>query len=784
MKHCSLLLLSLLLACTISAKQVEQGTALAIAQSYLKKSSPKHMLGVSHAQPQLKMALEAKSKTQDIDYYVFNNGTNNGYVIVAGDDRAMPILGYSDQGSFDPANVPDGMQCLLDMYAQEMAFLRSHNIATKAEPSIAHNPVVKPLLKSNWDQKEPYNRLCPEYYVDGQAMGNSATGCVATAAAQLMYYYRWPDRGEGRVNYQSGDYTIDREFDHYYDWDNMLDNYVAGKYTEAEGDAVATLMYDAGVAGGMQYGKSSNTSAHWMMNALRTNFKYNKGMKFIMRGTKTINEWEQLIFNELNNKRPIIYGGFTSLGGHAFILDGYNEDGYFHFNWGWSARSNGYFLITALNPRDQGAGSYEGGYNASQSIIINAYPDQGEPAPDNYLEVTLDSFRPNEDHVALGESVLINRYGMMGAGYGNGNNVTITSAYVLTDVNNNIVQVFTDSERDLNMSLGTRYRSAVEGNNARKIIPSTSLAPGDYRLHFMYKCPDAGITEYRPYDHSSATAGYWNAHVADGVMTFTEASVGTPQLKVDSFDFPAEVGDNTFFKANFTLSNSGDDFMGSIYVSIKKEEDTEFNDLFNAQVNIPKDGSVLVKCELFAPRGSGNYQMFIRDQYNRIIDGPRPIVVAPNENYELEAVSQLTVGNYYMAPDNVTATIDIKNVGTGEYVGPIYYRFIEGSANRFSGSTQVMKFAPGETKTINFATAFEGQPYTEYIFNVFPLKGDEQLSRAPFQLNFDTTSIEDINTNGSNAPVRYVNPMGQVSNTPFKGINIVIDGDRTYKVVK
>ena len=141
MKHCSLLFLALLLACTINAKQVEQGTALAIAQSYLKKSSPKHMLGVSQAQPQLKMVLEAKSKNQDIDYYVFNNGTNNGYVIVAGDDRDMPILGYSDQGSFDPANVPDGMQCLLDMYAQEMAFLRSHNIATKAEPSIAHNPV-------------------------------------------------------------------------------------------------------------------------------------------------------------------------------------------------------------------------------------------------------------------------------------------------------------------------------------------------------------------------------------------------------------------------------------------------------------------------------------------------------------------------------------------------------------------------------------------------------------------------------------------------------------------
>ncbi len=450
------------------------------------------MLGVGNVQPQLNMVLEAKSKNHETDYYVFNNGKSNGYVIVAGDDRAVPVLGYSDEGSFDPANVPDGLQCMLDMYAHEMAYLRTHSGMASDGASIAHNPVVKPLLKSNWDQKEPYNRLCPEYYVDGQPAGTSATGCVATAGAQLMYYHRWPQHGEGHVNYESGDFTIDRSFDHPYEWDNMLDNYVPGHYTEEQGDAVATLMYDAGVACSMQYGKSSNASAHWLMNALRNNFKYNKGMKFMMRNTKTINEWEELIFNELNNNRPIIYGGFTSKGGHAFVLDGYNEDGYFHFNWGWGSRSNGYFLITSLNPRDQGAGSFEGGYNSSQTMIINAYPDKGDPAPDNYLEVSLDYFKPNADQVALGESLLINRYGMMGAGYGNGNTVTVTTAYVLTDVNDNIVEVFTSSERDLVMSLGTRYRSAVEGNNARSIIPSANLAPGDYRLHLQGCCQVIG----------------------------------------------------------------------------------------------------------------------------------------------------------------------------------------------------------------------------------------------------------------------------------------------------
>lgn len=110
------------------------------------------MLGVGNVQPQLNMVLEAKSKNHETDYYVFNNGKSNGYVIVAGDDRAVPVLGYSDEGSFDPANVPDGLQCMLDMYAHEMAYLRTHSGMASDGASIAHNPVVKPLLKSNWDQ--------------------------------------------------------------------------------------------------------------------------------------------------------------------------------------------------------------------------------------------------------------------------------------------------------------------------------------------------------------------------------------------------------------------------------------------------------------------------------------------------------------------------------------------------------------------------------------------------------------------------------------------------------
>ncbi|MBQ5509032.1 MAG: Spi family protease inhibitor, partial [Muribaculaceae bacterium] len=162
MKRFSLLFLSLfLLATALNAKQVDLADAQNIAMGYLTKNSPKHILGVSNNTPQLQLALEAKSKTNATDYFVFNNGSNNGYIIVAGDDRAVPVLGYSDEGSFDPSSMPDGLRYMLEVYASEMEYLRSNPNALAAEPSLARNPEVKPLLTCNWGQTDPFNRQCP-----------------------------------------------------------------------------------------------------------------------------------------------------------------------------------------------------------------------------------------------------------------------------------------------------------------------------------------------------------------------------------------------------------------------------------------------------------------------------------------------------------------------------------------------------------------------------------------------------------------------------------------------
>lgn len=188
------------MALSLSAKPVELAEARQVANDYLSVKASRHIHGVAAARPQLRLAHVAKASTGANDYYVFNNGEDNGYIVVAGDDLAVPVLGYCDHGAFDPDAMPNGLACLLETYASEMSYLRAHPNAAKAQAPVARNPVVKPLLPCKWGQGAPFNDLCPEYVVNGSTV-KTVTGCVATAAAQVMYYYRWPKRGTGSNTY-------------------------------------------------------------------------------------------------------------------------------------------------------------------------------------------------------------------------------------------------------------------------------------------------------------------------------------------------------------------------------------------------------------------------------------------------------------------------------------------------------------------------------------------------------------------------------------------------------
>lgn len=375
MKKLLTLLLAFFCVAGIWAEDVTEEQALEQALQFLTNTpatpgSPRH---TSSGTPQLVAAKKVSG------LHVFNVKNNGGFVIVSNDDRTRPILGYSDRGNVNPSEMPDNMKAWLQGYADEIAWLQKQNTKV-ARPKKARNKVgshnttaITPMLTSQWYQDAPYNNLCPTLY------GNTkcATGCVATAMAQVMYYHKWPESNTktipGYTTYTQG-FNLSSLSPVTFQWNNMIDNY-NGNYTTAQGNAVATLMKYCGYSVQMDYSDASGAYTEDIPYALKTYFDYNATTKFISRSSYSYAKWTDLIYHELSEGRPVIYGGLSTGGGHEFVCDGYkyqNNTDFFHINWGWGGMSDNYFVLSALDPDQQGIGgsSSTDGFHYGQDAVI------------------------------------------------------------------------------------------------------------------------------------------------------------------------------------------------------------------------------------------------------------------------------------------------------------------------------------------------------------------------------------------------------------------------------
>lgn len=296
--------------------------------------------------------------------YIFDAPSDSGYIVLSADDAAAPMLGYADNGSFKLDEMPPQMEWWLSEYAAQIA---------NASPDAVYDTrannwaAVPKLLATTWDQGTPYNNLCP-----GQGASHYPTGCVATAMSQIMKYWNYPESGSGRVISSAGALNLSNIK---FEWDNMLDSYSSG-YTNAQANAVATLMQAVGYACNMSYaaGGSGALSIN-AATAFSKNFKYNSNIQYLQRSYFRAEDWNRIVYTELAAGRPVMYGGQSTSVGHEFVCDGYDGNGYFHFNWGWGGMSDGYFLLDALNPDDVGTGGGAGGgYNSGQDIIVGVQP--------------------------------------------------------------------------------------------------------------------------------------------------------------------------------------------------------------------------------------------------------------------------------------------------------------------------------------------------------------------------------------------------------------------------
>ena len=296
-------------------------------------------------------------------YYIFNATDGSSFVIVSGDDWAEAVLGYGE-GQLDAATMPCSLQWLLSEYRQQMEWLQAHPDAQVNRAAPVHAAVVTPLLTSTWGQESPYNDLCPT--IDGQ---HCVTGCVATAMAQVMNYWKFPLVAPALEGYSTNTnhISVPPLPATAIDWNNMLDSYRVGSYNDAQAAAVATLMRYCGQSAGMDYGVASSGS--WNKNALVgfQKLRFNHDATHVSRYDYSDDDWLSMLLNELANDRPVFYIGYGDKGSHAFVIDGFDGEKY-HINWGWNSLANGYFAMGAFN-----AGGYK--LNEGHQMILNLYPE-------------------------------------------------------------------------------------------------------------------------------------------------------------------------------------------------------------------------------------------------------------------------------------------------------------------------------------------------------------------------------------------------------------------------
>lgn len=325
-------------------------------------------------------------------YYVYNRGENRGFVIVSGDDRLAPYIGYATTGSFSVESMPDNLAAFLKACQQRIDELtRQVGLQTRLAPTLpmAGEPAeVLPLLGGiKWNQSAPWNSETP---VDGKGK-NMPVGCVATAYAQVMRYYQWPDKGHGEKKYREPykKRTHDVNFgETTYDWANMPEAFAdVTTATEAQKKALGTLCYHAGVAIETDYDPvASGSFAPKIVTALRSYFRYDKQVTFKRRVNYTQPEWDKMMRAELAAQRPVVYCGTGTGGGHAFVCDGYNDEGLYHINWGWSGEADGYFNLNFLQPDELGiGGGFGGGFSMEQGAVIGIKPDRNDTSKDTEL---------------------------------------------------------------------------------------------------------------------------------------------------------------------------------------------------------------------------------------------------------------------------------------------------------------------------------------------------------------------------------------------------------------
>lgn len=713
------------------------GTPLSPEQAVERMRTEK--IGSRFAPAQLTLAYTA-TETALPTYYVFN--AQEGYVIASADDMAEPILGYVDNGSFDYASIPEQMRWWLAEYASQIDAARQQNsgqnanFVRMARPS---RPAIRPLVNTRWNQSAPYNNLCPLY--DGT--NRAATGCVATAMAQVLRFWKYPAKGTGSNSYTYEGITNSFDFGNTtFDWGNMIHTYVSGSYTTAQASAVATLMRACGVAVNMMYGSSSGAYSADVPGALIGYFNYSPSAYLAYRQCYNLYDWEDLVYGELASKAPVYYAGHGTAGGHAFVCDGYEGDGYFHFNWGWGGSSDGYFLLGALNPTTLGIGGGGGGFNQGQSAIIGLRPTTAG-------QTAVQLGYTGDFTIAVSGS----RLTLTGFGGNFGTTVMpkVAFCYRLTPTAGGTSYVINGSSLT---NLKPRY-----GLNSNSATISSSVPAGKYVIEPFFKASltsSGSLQDYEAIMPPAMKGKYILTVTASGSSySYSVADVATTKPAVADFSVnsPLYVGGNFNFTAKY--SNSGtDEFYAPFYMG-----------WFNSSNSLIGVGDAMMTEIAAGESRSVNMSIAVPTKVN--VSSSSTAALSTNTNYKV-ALLYSNGSNYVRLTPYVTVTINpaqgdftmtcqdfavdnsaaanandinfhftLKAPAGYYYSNPIYFWARYNGTSIYNGSTEPVIVGNGQSVTVNWRFQFEagvvGRTY-QLLLNYRGKSGNKYLGQANFTI--------------------------------------------------
>ena len=758
MKKLLFTLLVVMVTAAVNAERVSKQDALQKAQVFM----PGKQFGEARG------FARSANPSEGEPFYVFNAEGNKGFVIVSGDDRTTEILGYSKTGQLDINQLPENLKGWLEGYARQIEALgTSAKPAEKAKTrGAAGRKAVDPLIQTQWDQYAPYNLMCPDgnlvdyYEVGYDANNRCVTGCVATAMAQVLYYWQCQDGCDAIDSYPIGYYDDDWNFIETnrvkglpattFKWDKMKTVYTSGEIGEAA-DAVAELMRYCGQAVSMDYG-TDGSAAGISPYIMARYFGFGKNARQVVRSLYSSSVWENMIYQEVSEERPVLYGGSSISGGHQFIVDGYDGNGLFHMNWGWGGKSDGYYVLSLANPDEVGAGggTSADGYSAEQHAIIGLMPDDGEPekplfyagfyqdleqdvftreaASEDFTDVVIPGyvfFEYNDPNIPADQYTCTFRAAWGLYQYGNLLKVLGATDPITTGNNN------------------------VEDNRTSFSFGS-DLTDGKYQLRPIYQLD--GSSDWQLCEMHPGIV-FVDAVISGNKLTLRESSENeyTSNITINEVTYtPSELEVGKPVEVTVNLTNKGDSFQELLFLSCGDEQT-----VVCGSVEAGKTGDVMLH---FTPTKAGTMTLEISTDYEaKDVVWSRAVTVEAAKPQSLSG--KMIIDNFdkdkmILSGTTLKVTAQVTNKGVNDYENVIeldLYKNTDPSSDTYGGpfvkSKSVMATIPvGETREVNFVIK-DLNPDDEYFFYIYysSAGGTKRLLTGyPFTLTEGTVHISSL----------------------------------------